>query len=415
MKLWERPTGLAGALRDLPAALTPTTLSVGLVTAAMVVMGPTLLVVQAAAAAGFSPEQTGSWLFGVLAAAGLMELALALAYRVPIAVGISLPSSALVVQVLPGFTLPEAVGAYLLCGALITALAATGWFGRLLRLVPPQVVMGSMAGVLLPFVAGVAREGAADPALVMPIVGAWLAASLWRHRAVPPLAAALCAGAAVSLWLHPPSAGVAALGPTLPHLYAPAFSLRAALSLSLPLALIAVGSQNAATVGLLRSLGYRVPADAATWATGLFTLLAAPLGGHGVSLGAPRSALAAHTTTHPDPGLRYGASVADGVLLIGAGLGATALVQGLALFSPTVVRVVAGLAMVPALLQTVRIALGQRRGRPEALFALGVAASGVQVLGVGSVTWALVLGPLLSRALRARRSPKEAQPTIPGP
>src|SRR5688572_1708859 len=98
--------GLAG----LPHALTFSTISTGIVTFIMVLTVPFPVVYQAATGAGWTTAQTGSWFFAVLATGALMQLALTIGYRQPLAVGVSTVATAFLVHALPGMTVEEAVG-----------------------------------------------------------------------------------------------------------------------------------------------------------------------------------------------------------------------------------------------------------------------------------------------------------------
>jgi benzoate membrane transport protein len=119
----------------------------------------------------------------------------------------------------------------------------------------------------------------------------------------------------------------------------------------------------------------------------------------GVSLGAQRSAVAADPSVHPSADMRYGAMVVDAACVLASAAVATTIV-GLFTILPTgVVRVVAGLAMLPVVVQALVRAVGGSRFRFGGFAALVIAASNVAVLGVSSVFWALVLAPILSLVL----------------
>ena len=136
-----------------------------------------------------------------------------------------------------------------------------------------------------------------------------------------------------------------------------------------------------------------------TLVSGLWSVVTAPLGGHGVNIAAPMTAICAAPTAHPDPWGRYAATVVNGVLFAGVGVvGATATTIILAL-PPSVIGVVAGLAMVPPLMQSLRGSVGQERHAYGAFFALAIAASNVTLLSVGAPFWALLGGLLVSRLL----------------
>jgi benzoate membrane transport protein len=214
---------------------------------------------------------------------------------------------------------------------------------------------------------------------------------------VPSLAVALAVGLVLALWLHPPSGPVLRGVLTLPVATAPTFTLGAFLSLALPMLLMVLSSQNATGIGVLWAMKYDPPVNAITVATGVFTMLTAPLGGHGVCLGGPRAAIAAAEAAHPDPHLRYGAVVVDAVLLLVGGLFATTLVSLFRLLPLGMIRVIAGLAMLPVIQQGLEQGFRSGRHRLGTLFALVIAASDVQWLGVSAVFWALALSPVLSR------------------
>ncbi len=399
-----RSTCYRESLYNLSQAITFSTVSTGMVTFIMVLTVPFPVVYQAASEAGWSSAQTGSWFFAVLAAGGLMQLALALGYRQPMAAGVSTVATAFLVRALPTVTVEEAVGAYLVCGALFIVLAVTGAFGRYLNAIPQEIVMGMLAGALLRFETDVFQEVVRAPLLVGPAVAAWLVSSRLRSRFVPPVAAALAVGITVALLRGLGPGSGTYWGVTLPELYRPDFTLNGFLSLTVPLLLL-VASQNAAGIGALWSHGYRPPTNAVTLATGIFSILAGLMGAQGVSLGAQRSAIAADPSVHPRADIRYGAMVVDAVCMLVSATLATSMVGVFKLLPLGMIRVVAGLAMLPVVVHALAHALVGTRFRFGGFLALVIAASNVSLFGVSSVFWALVLAPLLSLILDQEAKP----------
>jgi len=281
------------------------------------------------------------------------------------------------------------VGAYVLSALLITLLALTGWFERLLRLIPTPIVMAMLAGILLRFATQILHELVRDPLLVG---GAVLAYVLAQRRAqhFPPVTVALVVGVALALWLHPLPAGPIPLAVTLPSFYAPAFSLDAFLSLTLPLTLLTLSSQNATGIGVLWALGYRAPIHAITLATGLFSLVTAPMAGHGVNLATPMTAICGDAGSHRDPDLRWGAAVVNGLLFSTFGVLGLTLLALIRVLPLGLIAAVAGLALVPVILQSLEKSFGAGQHRFGCLFALVIAGSDVQVLGIGAAFWSLV-------------------------
>lgn len=395
MALWERPTQFWRSVRDLPRAVTLSSASAALVAALLGVTGPTLLVYQAAVDTGFTSGQISSWFFAIFGLSGAFSAVLALAYRQPICGAYSIAGAALLVQTLPQFGLEQAVGAYVMQAALILLLAVTGWFERIMRLVPAPIIMGMLAGILLRFATEIFTGFMADPWLVGLTVVAYVLAQR-RARAFPPVTVALIVGVVLALVLHPLPDEPIPLALTWPSFYAPAFTLDAFLSLTLPLTLLALSSQNATGIGVLWALGYRAPIHAITLATGLFSLVTAPMGGHGVNLATPMTAICGDASAHRDPDMRYGAAVVNGVLFSSFGLLGHTLLALIRILPLGLIKTVAGLALVPVILQSLEQSFGAGRHRMGALFALVIAASNVQVLGIGAAFWALVLATLIS-------------------
>jgi benzoate membrane transport protein len=395
VQLWERETHFWRSVRELPRVVTLSSASAGLVAALLGVTGPTLLVYQAAVDSGFTDAQISSWFFAIFGVSGLFSIWLALAYRQPICGAYSIAGAALLTQVLPQFGLHQAVGAYVMSALLITLLALTGWFERVMRVIPTSIIMGMLAGILLRFAVGIFGALVQDPWLVGLTVLAYVLAQR-RAQLFPPVPVALAVGVALALLLHPLPGGPIPLAFTLPGWYAPEFTLDAFLSLALPLTLLTLSSQNATGIGVLWALGYRAPIHAITLATGLFSLLTAPMGGHGVNLATPMTAICGDAGVHPDPDRRWGAAVVNGALFSTFGvLGVTllALIQVLPL---GLIRAVAGLALVPVILQSLERSFGKGEHRFGALFALVIAASNVEFLGIGAAFWSLVAATAIS-------------------
>jgi len=391
-------TAYRGSLQSLPTALTFSTISTGFVTFIMVLAVPFPVVYQAATEAGWSSSQIGSWFFAVLATGGLMQLVLTLGYQQPLAAGVSTVATAFLIRALPTVTIEEAVGAYVLCGLIFVVLGLTGIVGRYLDAIPQEVVMGMLAGALLRFETDVFQDVVKAPMLVGPAVLAWLLASRFRQRFIPPVAAALAVGVASALFESGGGRTTVALRLTVPDVYQPHFTLNAFFSLTVPLVFL-VASQNASAIAALWAHGYRPPTNAVTLSTGLFSIAAGFLGAQGVSLGAQRSAVAADESVHPNADMRYGAMIVDALCVLVSAAVATTMVGIFTALPLAIVRVVAGLAMLPVVVQALVRSVSGGRYRFGGFTALVIAASSVTLFGISSVFWALVLAPVLSPVL----------------
>src|SRR3954469_23228409 len=83
------------------------------------------IVFQAAQAFGATPEQTSSWMWALGLGMGLGSLLPSLWWRQPVMVAWSTPGAAVLATSAGGFAMPDAIGAFLVCGVLITVAGVT--------------------------------------------------------------------------------------------------------------------------------------------------------------------------------------------------------------------------------------------------------------------------------------------------
>lgn len=384
-------------LLDLPRALASPAWLAGLLAVLIAYAGPLVLVFQAGRNAGFTDLEIGSWVWALTVGSGIATLILSLWYRQPIVVAWSVAGSALLVTALSPYTLAEAVGAYLVAGLAGAVIGATGLFRRLLALVPTPIVMAMLAGVLFRFGVGVFGAVPERPALVLGMVVVFF--GLRRASFPAPTLGALAAGLAIAVVNGGLTFRGVVVEPTVPVVTWPDFSLAAVLGLGLPLFVLAAASQNAPGVAVLRAAGYDAPVDGPVFATGVASVLTAPLGGHGLNLAALMGAICTSPEAHPDPDRRYAAGVSAGLWFVALGIFGTTTVAVFTALPPQLIAVLAGLAMLPALASSLTAAVCSAGHREGALVALLVAASETTVLGVGSPFWALLLGVAVHRLL----------------
>ncbi|WP_438875130.1 benzoate/H(+) symporter BenE family transporter, partial [Bacillus cereus group sp. Bce032] len=92
-----------------------------------------------------------------------------------------------------------------------------------------------------------------------------------------------------------------------------------AISIGIPLFIVAMASQNLPGMAVLRANGYDVPASPLLTSTGLVSILMAPFGSHGIHMAAISAAICAGPEAHEDPRKRYTAAVWCGVFYAIAG------------------------------------------------------------------------------------------------
>lgn len=343
---------------------------------------------------GASPAQAASGLLALSIAMGVAGIVLSATYRMPISAAWSTPGAALLATtgtVDGGFA--AAVGAFLVCGALIVACGMFRPLGRAISAIPPAIANAMLAGVLLGLCLAPARAVAQFPAVALGLVAVWaVVARIHRLLAVPAAVAALLVVMALSpQTVLPP---LDALWPRL-ELVTPVFTLPALIGIALPLFLVTMASQNIPGMAVLNANGYAPRPGPLFATTGVFSLLAAPFGGHAVNLAAITAAICANPDAHPEPARRWWAAVFAGLTYIAFGLTAAAATAFLATSPPILIEAVAGLALLGAFAAAIVNAMRDERDREAAAVTFLVTASGLSFLGVGGAFWGLLAGGAL--------------------
>ena len=352
------------------------------------------IVFEAARALGATPAQIGSWVWALGLGMGLCSLLPSLWLRMPVMVAWSTPGAAVLATAAAsgGFTLPQAVGAFLACAALITLFGVTGWFERLLDRIPMPIASALLAGVLARF--GLDAFTAMRSALVL--VLAMLLAYLigrrfWPRYAVPGV---LLVGSAHALATGQLSLSAVQWGLTMPVFVAPEFSAAALVSLALPLFVVTMASQNLPGVAAIRAAGYPMPISRIISLTGIATLLLAPFGAFALNLSAITAAICMGREAHEDPARRYVAAVSCGLIYCVIGLFGAAVTGVLTAFPRELVVAIAGLALLGSIGGGLAAALQGETHREAALITFLVTLSGLSLFGIGSAFWGVVAGAL---------------------
>lgn len=350
------------------------------------------IVFQAAQAFHATPAQITSWVWALGLGMGLCSLVPSLWLRKPVMVAWSTPGAAVLATAgLAGsFTMADAVGAFVVCAALITLLGVTGWFERAMNRIPTEIATALLAGVLARF--GLDAFAAAQTALALVLVmlaSYLLARRLWPRYAVVLTLLAAIAWASVSgqmVW------SAVTLELARPEFTAPQFSWSALVSLALPLFVVTMASQNLPGVAVIRATGFHLPVSGILTLTGVATLVLAPFGAFALNLSAITAAICMGPEAHPDPKRRYTAAVSCGALYVVIGLFGAVITGLLTAFPKELVVAIAGLALLGTIGSGLAAALQDEAHREAALITFLVTLSGVTVAGVGSAFWGVAAG-----------------------
>ena len=363
------------------------------------------IVFQAAQAFGATPAMISSWMWALGIGMGLTSALPSLWLRKPVMIAWSTPGAAVLAVAGAGYSMNEAVGAFIVCAALITLAGATGWFERVMNKIPMAIASALLAGVLARF--GLQAFVAAQTAL--PLVLLMLATYLLAKRFVPRYAVPLTLLVAIVF--------VAARGElawsgvhfelAMPVFTMPVFTLQAAVSLALPLFVVTMASQNLPGVAAIRAAGYDMPISKLITLTGVATLLLAPFGAYALNLSAITAAMCMGREAHENPARRYTAAVSCGAIYVVIGLFGAAVTGLLTAFPKELVAAIAGLALLGTIGGGLAAAVRDESHREAALITFLVTLSGVTLAGIGSAFWGVVAGAI-ALAVQQLGRPKAA-------
>ncbi len=381
-------------------SLTTSTILAGILIVIVGFTGSLVLTFDVADKANLSSTELSSWVWSICVGSGILSLGLSWWYKQPVLAAWNTPGLALLATSLGKYPLSDAVGVYLISGLFIALLGALGWFDKVMKLVPQNVALAVLAGALFKFGLGLFTAATLEPILVLLMIAVFLLAKFLKSRV--PMVWALAAGFSSAALLNKFSLTGINLELAVPILIAPTFHLEALIGLGVPLTALALASQNAPGLAVMRSFGYVPPTKGALVSTGLLSALFAPMLSHGLTLAAITAALGNSPEAHPDPNKRYAAGIVAGILKIILGLfGTTIVALFLALPKPLVAGM-AGLALSGTIASCLEGAFAGSNRRDSSIFALLITASGAEFLGLGSAFWGLLVGALVAASLERK-------------
>lgn len=364
------------------------TFSAGLVATIFGVTGPALIIISGATAAGLTYEQIISWIFSVYFFGGLLGLILSVKYRQPISGAFSIAGAVLVVEALTSYSLNEAIGAYLIANLIVFLLGVSGLIDRVMKWMPVPIVMGMIVGILIHFAVEmiIALEDA--PILSGSAIFVFLVCMRFVKK-VPPVLPALLTVLLLSYIMGSFQFEAAESYFILPQLIFPTFSSASIVSLSIPLALIIICTENAQATGVLRAEGYQPPVRSFAIYGSIIGFFASLFGAHAINVAGPMTAICAAKEAG-EKNERYKAAVANGVLFMLFGLFASLIVPFIIAIPSLAITVIAGLAMIGVLLSSLKNAFSSNQFQMGAFFAFIIGMSGIQFLGISAPLWAII-------------------------
>ena len=394
MKFIEEGPGLRAGLKDLPKSLNAGTIGSGLIASIFGCTGPAMVVISAATTVGFSARDTASWLFGIYVFGGLIGCFLSLYYKMPICGAYAISAATLMATALAGYTFPQAAGAFILAGIIVLILGLTGLVGKIIKILPMEIVMAMVAGCMLKFGVNIVTYTQSDTLICGLAVLAFFIVPCFIKK-FPGVLAALIVGIVTVVVTGGFSGSMNEITYIAPHIVKPSFEPSLILSCAVPIAALVVGAEGAQAMGVMEAKGYKVPANSMTILSGIGGICTGLFGGHNANIAGPMTAICASEESGPKEG-RYAASVVNGAIFIVFGVLSSFAMAFINLIPLSLVYTVAGLAMINVLIGAFRDGFKSGRYKTGAFFSLIIGVSGVSILNIGSAFWALVFGVLVS-------------------
>lgn len=352
------------------------------------------IVFQAAQSFGATPAQITSWIWALGLGMGLCSLVPSLLLRKPVMVAWSTPGAAVLATAgaAGSFSMGEAVGAFMVCSALVILVGATRALERVADRIPMEIASALLAGVLARF--GIQAFAAAQTALplVLLMVGAYLVAR--RMAARYAVVVTLVVGI---LWVLITGQMAWSMEPVrlaMPVFVAPQWSVSAIVSLAIPLFVVTMASQNLPGMAVIRASGYELPVSRLITMTGWASLVLAPFGAFALNFSAITAAICMGPEAHEDRLKRYTAAASCGAIYIVIGLFGALVTGLLTSFPKELVVAIAGIALLSTIGNGLASALRDERHREPALITFLVTLSGITLMNIGSAFWGVVAGSL---------------------
>jgi len=153
-----------------------------------------------------------------------------------------------------------------------------------------------------------------------------------------------------------------------------------------------MASQNIPGIAVLKSSGFKPRVNSLISFTGFISVLLAPFGSHGLNLAAITAAICTGEEAHQYKSKRYIAGIAAGSFYLLIGIFGSTLIIVFAALPKVLVASIAGLALFPAISNSLNVSMENEKYREIALVTFLITVSGVSFFGISSAFWGLVIG-----------------------
>lgn len=383
---------------DLKRDQSPTALIAAIIAILAGYGGPLAIVIQAAQTGQLSSELTTSMLWALCVTFGLAGFVLSFWTRAPIITAWSTPGAAFLITALQGVPYEQAIAAFVIASLVIFLIAISGAFDVVMNKIPKTIAAALLAGILFNFGIKTFAELSGHTAFMLTMLATYLIGKRFFARYA--VLAVLIVGCVYVFGVAGAGVPRVSLYLAVPVFTMPEFTWTAVLNIGLPLALVTLTGQQMTGIAVLRASGYnaeQTPAKPLVALTSFLSLITAPFGNFGINLAAITAAICTEKESHPDPARRYISGLWCGVFSIILGSFAGVLVLFFLGLPSELITVLAGLALLGAIMNGLTNAMSSQHSVPEreaALITFMTCASGVKLFNLGSAFWGIVLGCL---------------------
>lgn len=352
--------------------------------------GTFILIFQAAQMANLSAELTASWVWSISIGVGITGILFSWYTKEPIITAWSTPAAAFLVTAIVSVSYSEAIGAYILSALAFFVLGVSGYFGKLIKLIPISLASALLAGILLQFGISAFLNMTIDPILAISMFFVYILAKRVSPRYA--IVSVLVFGFIFLLLQSQINFTGFELKLASPVFTEPTFSLNATLSIALPLFLITLTGQYMPGLLILQNDGFKTKAKPILTVTGLGSIIMAPFGSHAFCLSSITSAICTGKESHENPSKRWIAGVVAGVFYILVGIFGVTLATLFSTFPTAFISTLAGLALISTIAGSLSNAISDTNTREAAMITFLATAANINIFGIGGAFWGLVLG-----------------------
>jgi benzoate membrane transport protein len=377
--------------------LTSQNISAGLISSTLVMTGPVLIILQAAAAGHFTDKQTINWIFAVNFFGGILGIIMPLLFKIPITGGHSISGVAFLAMATAHFTYSQLIGGYVMSGLLLFLIGVSGIFTKMMKWVPKEVIAAMLAGMVTSYVVAIVPTVKAIPWIGGATVISFLIATKFSKR-IPPVVIAVAVSFITLILTTDLNLSSKGIDFFFPAILKPEFTWKGLVTLALPLAMLILSNDAAAGIGALESSEFEPPIRKIVSASGIFSMIAGLFGGQSSNIAGMMTAIC----SNPDAGIkskRYVASFISGILTLVFGVFAWKIVPFIQSLPQAFVSLLAGFSLIGVLLSSLQMGFCDTKNRLSALFAFLIALSHVSFLQISAPVWGLIIGAVIARTV----------------